>query len=177
MDGIRRTFSFAIVGWFGVRLELGPHRSRGWGEVKEGGNPAWHRDHHALTAEYRSCLTLASLSGVRSLEPRLWPGTLPLGQPRPRRPCVPRCARWGFALLPEPELRSFSALGCTAPAPWPVPKVFASSRLWEEWGREEHPGPMSLDSWRLVIPPAPSSEHRLLVTAQGLSSKERPYLF
>lgn len=84
----------------------------------------------------------------------------------------------GSALLPEPERFSFSALCWTSPAPWPFPKVFALPP--QGPGRDAGGGNITGQGPKtpgLVISPAPTSEHGLLVPLQGLSSLECPQLF
>lgn len=110
------------------------------------------------------------LVGSACLEPCPGASTLPGGSPALGGPVSPDREKGRSALLPECKLSSFSALGWTGPALWPVPKVFASSRPWEGWGRREHAEPRLLN-W--LFPSTPCKEG-LLVTPQNLSSLEYP---
>ena len=172
MSGVGCTSWFALYsGRFCRRLELGPHRGgRGRGGKRE--NRAWVGG-SSLPPQLSTDPDPCPLVGSRM------PGAPPVarhfapGQPRPGRPCVPGCARGASALLPDPELCSFSVLGCTGPAPWPVPKVFASS-VFAPGGGGGNTLAQAPKTPGLVISPAPHSKHEFLVTLLGLWSLECP---
>lgn len=89
------------------------------------------------------------------------PGAPPLarhfapGQPRPGRPCVPKCARGGSALLQSLNCLPSPCLIALAPPLGQFPRSLPPPGAERGGGRREHRGPRPQDSWTGHFPSTP----------------------